>query len=130
MNMYSLLKGSDQLLGAAEIERSFSGNLCRCTGYRPILDAFKSFSLEKSLMDESTHGTELDIEEFPSVTCPKNGEKCVKTCHARRPEERLEILFLDGRQWFRVFDIQSILDIFVQIRASPYMLVAGNTAQG
>lgn len=44
MNMYSLLEGSDRRVNAVEIEDSFGGNLCRCTGYRPILDAFKSFA--------------------------------------------------------------------------------------
>lgn len=42
MNMHALMDRAP--LDMATIERSFSGNMCRCTGYRPILDTFKSFA--------------------------------------------------------------------------------------
>ncbi|TVU44679.1 hypothetical protein EJB05_04128, partial [Eragrostis curvula] len=38
-------------LTASEVERAISGNLCRCTGYRPIVDACKSFAADVDLED-------------------------------------------------------------------------------
>jgi xanthine dehydrogenase/oxidase len=43
MNMYSLLETNPRPT-AEEIENHFDGNICRCTGYRPILESFKSFA--------------------------------------------------------------------------------------
>ena len=46
MNMYALLS-SNPSLTELQIEQAFDGNLCRCTGYRPILDAMKTFATQK-----------------------------------------------------------------------------------
>ena len=43
MSMYTLLRNNPQP-SQAEVERAFDGNLCRCTGYRPILDGYKTFT--------------------------------------------------------------------------------------
>lgn len=45
MSMYALLRntGSGEP-SEHEVEEAFDGNLCRCTGYRPILDAAQSFN--------------------------------------------------------------------------------------
>ena len=44
--MYTLLRKCPEP-SQRQIEEAFDGNLCRCTGYRPILDAFKTFSCPK-----------------------------------------------------------------------------------
>lgn len=45
MSFYATLRNAGKNgLTEREIERSMDGNLCRCTGYRPILDALKTFA--------------------------------------------------------------------------------------
>lgn len=43
MSLYALLRNNGPDANEVEVEEAFDGNLCRCTGYRPILDAAQSF---------------------------------------------------------------------------------------
>ncbi|KAH8273140.1 hypothetical protein KR018_006412 [Drosophila ironensis] len=45
MSMYALLRNSEQP-SMRDLEVAFQGNLCRCTGYRPILEGYKTFTKE------------------------------------------------------------------------------------
>ncbi|XP_070813717.1 xanthine dehydrogenase/oxidase [Chaetodon trifascialis] len=45
MSMYALLR-NNPTPKMADVEEAFHGNLCRCTGYRPILEGYKTFTVE------------------------------------------------------------------------------------
>ncbi|PHH79027.1 hypothetical protein CDD80_5741 [Ophiocordyceps camponoti-rufipedis] len=45
MSLYALLRNKPDPSGV-DIEEAFDGNLCRCTGYRPILDAAHTFAVD------------------------------------------------------------------------------------
>ncbi|XP_011180964.1 xanthine dehydrogenase [Zeugodacus cucurbitae] len=47
MSMYALLRSMPQP-SMKDLEVAFQGNLCRCTGYRPILEGYKTFTKEFS----------------------------------------------------------------------------------
>jgi xanthine dehydrogenase/oxidase len=55
MSLYALLR-NDSSPSEHDIEEAFDGNLCRCTGYRPILDAAQTFSAERSCGKATTNG--------------------------------------------------------------------------
>ena len=60
-SIHSLLKSGGEVT-EEQVEQAMDGNLCRCTGYRPILDAFKTF---KKDADETTKKIVKDIEVRP-----------------------------------------------------------------
>ena len=45
-----------------QVEDNFDGNICRCTGYRPILDAMKSFASDSTEGGEDCGFECIDIE--------------------------------------------------------------------
>ncbi|KAG4955558.1 hypothetical protein JHK84_041539 [Glycine max] len=73
MSMYALLRSSQTPPSEEQIEECLAGNLCRCTGYRPIFDAFRVFA--KTSNDLYTGVSSLSLEEGKSV-CPSTGKPC------------------------------------------------------
>ncbi|KAI5852575.1 Molybdopterin-binding domain of aldehyde dehydrogenase-domain-containing protein [Morchella snyderi] len=52
MSLYALVRNNPEPT-AHDVEEAFDGNLCRCTGYRPILDAAQTFSVEAGCSEAS-----------------------------------------------------------------------------
>lgn len=124
MNMYSLLESKKGKITMSEVENSFGGNICRCTGYRPIMDAMKSFAIDSwSMEPEDTE----DIEDLLEKKCPNTGQLCISSCH--KPPQFL--LYDDGCKWYWPKNLNELFDILNQINSQEeYMLVAGNTSHG
>nr|XP_056708333.1 xanthine dehydrogenase/oxidase [Euleptes europaea] len=55
MSMYTLLRNQSEPK-MEEIEDAFQGNLCRCTGYRPILEGYRTFARDWKCCGEKVNG--------------------------------------------------------------------------
>lgn len=122
MGMYNLQKQKGTMLTMQEVEKSLGGHLCRCTGYRPILDAFKSLSVDAPEELKSFCG---DIEDMPK--CKSTGELCAGKC---APNVVRKCFSASATEWRKAADLQDIFDILAGLCERKYMLVGGNTAHG
>lgn len=59
MSLYTLFESEEEVTTSA-VNDALSGNLCRCTGYRPIRDAAKAACAQRPAEKSSAHLTELD----------------------------------------------------------------------
>ncbi|XP_033139719.1 xanthine dehydrogenase 1 isoform X2 [Brassica rapa] len=73
MSMYALLRSSKNSPCEEEIEECLAGNLCRCTGYRPIVDAFRVFAKSDDALYSGVSSLRL---EDGSTICPSTGKPC------------------------------------------------------
>lgn len=127
MSMYSLMQRQNGRVTMGDVEKSLGGQLCRCTGYRPILDAFKSLSLDA---DADLKDYCVDIEDMP--VCKSTGQPCASKCDPEVVRKCFpsRSVAADAVEWRKAVDFQDIFEIFAVIGDRKYMLVGGNTAHG
>ncbi|KAF2568026.1 hypothetical protein F2Q68_00027534 [Brassica cretica] len=132
ISLYSALSNSSGGgLTVSEAERSIAGNLCRCTGYRPIVDACKSFAAD------------VDIEDLGLNSFWKKGdskEAMLKSLPPYNPKEHLVTTFPEflknvhnglGYRWTTPCSVTELRTIMESANAGDSLkLVVGNTGTG
>ncbi|NXP68080.1 AOXA oxidase, partial [Chloropsis cyanopogon] len=116
MSIYTLLRNhpeptSEQMMAA------LAGNLCRCTGYRPILDACKTFCKVRSTNGKCC----LDQEDYLF-----DNEEKVKMAES---QPKRTLVFRGERvTWISPVSLDELLDLKAAHPEAP--LVVGNTSVG
>ncbi|BFZ03307.1 hypothetical protein BsWGS_06345 [Bradybaena similaris] len=123
MNMYGLLHQKPNIT-AQEVEDNFDGNICRCTGYRSILDAMKSFASDTNIPGAKA----IDIEELSKNLCPRTGELC-KGDHHKGGNRSLNIQ-INGAAWYRPQSLDGVGSILTSNKTKQIRFIFGNTASG
>ncbi|MCP4154862.1 MAG: hypothetical protein GY757_44480, partial [bacterium] len=125
MTMYSFLaeNGGRKIL-KKEIEELFSGNICRCTGYRPILQAMKSFAADWTAKDQT--GSMSCQTDDPGITVYEK----IRTQFPAPLRKKTAALHLQykGINWFRpscTEELYALLESHGQVET--VQLVNGNT---
>ncbi|XP_071078978.1 xanthine dehydrogenase/oxidase-like [Haliotis cracherodii] len=144
MSMYTLLRNTPKPpLG--DIERVFDGNLCRCTGYRPILDGMKTFSKEYCQRGDNCCRNQLNTEEtsnqdvYENDTSPSSDftpydstQEPIFPPELQTQHDRYHGQYVVFRSaavtWFRPVNLSTLLDLKA---AHPQArLIVGNTEVG
>ncbi|OQV18343.1 Xanthine dehydrogenase [Hypsibius exemplaris] len=133
MNMHGLTKKyNGSALTKQIVEDSFDGNMCRCTGYRPILDAFKTFASDSK---PACHAV-VDLEDIsgqgPGVKCPTTGETCFGTC-PKPHESQMAItnpINLQAASWDQPKTLTELYSRMAALAGKRLFLVAGHTSPG
>ncbi|XP_067656036.1 uncharacterized protein [Haliotis asinina] len=129
MNMYGLLKRTPKPT-MQQVENAYDAVICRCTGYRPILDAMKSFASDAP---PTLPGGAIDIEELDKNICKKTGKTCTGRCSSERQTDLEEVplhIVLQGSQWYKPTTRQQLYALLGQHQGDNYRLVFGNSGFG
>lgn len=138
MSLYALLRNNPKPT-EAEIEEAFDGNLCRCTGYRSILTAAKTFCNDKCGKNgycvydgNAEKGKPMFQEEIQFKKYDASQELIfppglIRIIESEKNKQSFEFE-KEGHKWFRPVTLQELLRLKAKYPAAK--LVNGNTEVG
>ncbi|KAK4369582.1 hypothetical protein RND71_013374 [Anisodus tanguticus] len=123
-------------LTSSEAEKAISGNLCRCTGYRPIADACKTFAADIDIEDlgfnsfwKKGDSKEIKVSKLPPYDQTKN----FRTYPEFLKSESATNLDSTRYPWYSpvsIEELQRLLNSKVAENGASFKLVVGNTGTG
>nr|DAD29080.1 TPA_asm: hypothetical protein HUJ06_030548 [Nelumbo nucifera] len=147
MSLFSALVNSEKTPGpdpppgfskltVSEAEKSIVGNLCRCTGYRPIADVCKSFAADVDLEDlglnnfwRKGENKEKILSRLPFYS--HSNEICTFPEFLKREIKSKSLSDFNGYYWYSpasIEELQSLLE--TEEDGNRVKLVVGNTGVG
>ncbi len=121
MSLFALFK-ANAAPDRAQINDALSGNLCRCTGYRPIIQAAEQMA---SLADSDNWMATPATDQQP---IEPEEQALVDLLSDIQGTETLHIQHDDGMQYYAPATVDALADLYLQYPHAT--LVAGNTDVG
>ncbi|CAM4643635.1 unnamed protein product [Caretta caretta] len=149
MSMYALLRNHPDP-SMEQITAALDGNLCRCTGYRPIIDTYKSFAGEtaccqlrgtgqccldkEDVCSSSDKGNQMhsdlcNPEEFQPVDPTQEFIFPPELMRMAQEQQKRTLVFHGERTtWISPTNLRELLELKAMYPKAP--LVVGNTSVG
>jgi len=130
MNMFTRMQ-EETAPSMKEVEELFDGNICRCTGYRPILEGFKQLA-----DDYKPSGSEPEVKIDPNY-CPKKKSQASKLSVPSKFLSYMQnpnaIAFESEKyQYFRPITLDQVFELLANYGplGINLQLLCGNTSAG